>query len=66
MARTHRQAGEAEPLQDSSDVTLADLDLEAQLDLRPKVNAAPAHPPMARRIGAGLDQARQLGQLSLR
>ena len=58
MARTHRQTVEAEPLQEPSDVTLADLDLEAQLDLRPKVDAAPAHHAMARRIGAGLDQAK--------
>ena len=65
MARTHRQAGEAEPLQESSGVTLADLDLEAPLDLRPKVDAAPAHPPMACRIGAGLDRVRENGQLSL-
>ncbi len=66
MARTHRQAGEAEPLQKPSDVTLADLDVEARLDLRPKVEAAPAHHAMARRIGTGLNQLRQLGQLSLR
>ena len=47
-------------------MTLADLDLEAQLDLRPKVDAAPAHHAMARRIGTGLDQLGQLGQLSRR
>ena len=66
MARTHRQAAEAEPLQQPSDVTLADLDPEAPLDLRLKVDATPAHHAMARRVGAGLDQARQLDQLSLR
>ena len=66
MARTHRQAAEAEPLQQPSDVTLADLDPEAPLDLRLKVDAAPAHHAMARRVGAGLDEARQLGHLGRR
>ena len=55
--RTDRRV-KPSPLQEPFDETLADLDLEARLDLRPKVNAALAHYAMARRIGAGLDQAR--------
>ena len=41
-------------------------DTEMLLDLRPEIGAAPAHHAMHLDIRAGLDQARQLGQLSLR
>ena len=60
MARPYRETGEVEPFQDPAHVALADLDSEARLDLPLKVDAAPTHHPVRRRIRAGLHQASQL------
>lgn len=63
MARAHGQAGEPELLQDPFNLALGELDAEASLDLRLKVDTAPAHDAVHGHIRPLLDQLRQIGPL---
>jgi hypothetical protein len=63
VARARRQAGKSEPVQDRAHAPLRQPDTEAPLDHGAKVDPAPAHHPVRRRIRPGFDDRGQFAQL---
>ena len=59
------EVGEAERLEQPADIALVVFGAEALGHDRLKVDTPPAHDAIGLRIGAGLDDRRQLGQLRL-
>ena len=63
MARAGADVAEAELVQDLADRALVEGHTEALGDEALQVDPAPAHDPMHRPIGAGLDEMGQFGLL---
>src|SRR4051794_34482178 len=59
MARARRDVPEPEPPQQLANRALVIGDVPAREDQLLQIDAAPAHPPVAREIGPGFDQPRQ-------
>lgn len=65
MLRTGADVGKAQFLQQRSDMAFVIIDAETFLDLALEIDAPPANDTVARRVGAGFHDLRQLGQLLL-
>ena len=66
MARARADVGEAEPLQQRSDMAFVIVDAEALLDDALEIEAPPAHDAVDLSVGASFDDRRQFGLLRRR